>query len=177
MVTGPGAAGPREIAAATPDPELAVVSVGDLGMVRSVEESGGTVTVTLTPTYSGCPALPAIAADVRRRLAAAGYPGAEVRVALAPAWTTDWITEEGRRKLAAAGIAPPRPARGRAGDGPVPLALLAARPGSGPAGPAVGCPRCGSGRTGRTAQFGTTACKDLYRCAACGEPFEHVKEI
>lgn len=147
------------------------MTVGDLGMVRSVDETGEAVTVTLTPTYSGCPALPAIAADVRRRLAAAGYAGAEVRVALAPAWTSDWITAEGRRKLAAAGIAPPGPARARTGGEPVPLKLLSR------GNPAVGCPRCGSGRTERTADFGSTACKALYRCRACGEPFEHVKEI
>jgi ring-1,2-phenylacetyl-CoA epoxidase subunit PaaD len=162
-----------EVAAATPDPELPVVSVGELGMVRDVEETGGAVTVTLTPTYSGCPALPLIAADVRRRLAAAGYAEARVRVALAPAWTTDWITDEGRRKLAAAGIAPPGPVREQAIDGPVPLTLLSSRPDA----PAVGCPRCGSARTERTARFGSTACKALYRCGACGEPFEHVKEI
>jgi ring-1,2-phenylacetyl-CoA epoxidase subunit PaaD len=179
MVTGTGRAAPAgsatawEIAAATPDPELPVVSVGELGMVRDVAETGGAVTVTLTPTYSGCPALPLIAADVRRRLAAAGYAEARVRVALAPAWTTDWITEEGRRKLAAAGIAPPRPVREQTGDGPVPLTLLSSRP----AEPAVECPRCGSARTERTARFGSTACKALYRCGACGEPFEHVKEI
>lgn len=166
---------PWEIAAGTPDPELRVVTVGDLGMVRSVEENGPTVTVTLTPTYSGCPALPEIAADVRRRLAGAGYADAVVRVALAPAWTTDWITDEGKRKLTAAGIAPPgtAPARG----GPVPLTLLAPRPGSGERIPAVPCPRCGSERTERTAAFGPTPCTALHRCVACGEPFEHVKEI
>jgi ring-1,2-phenylacetyl-CoA epoxidase subunit PaaD len=172
----------REIAEATPDPELPVVSVGELGMVRDVKEIGAAVTVTLTPTYSGCPALPLIAADVRRRLAAAGYAGAQVRVSLAPAWTTDWITDEGRRKLAAAGIAPPGPAPRRTGGGPVPLTLLTSRfssgPGvTGPVTPAVECPRCGSGRTERTAEFGSTACKALYRCGACGEPFEYVKEI
>ncbi|HSZ38711.1 MAG TPA: 1,2-phenylacetyl-CoA epoxidase subunit PaaD [Trebonia sp.] len=176
MVTGASALTAREIAEATPDPELPVVSVGELGMVRDVKEIGDAVTVTLTPTYSGCPALPLIAADLRRRLAVAGYPGAEVRVALAPAWTTDWITDEGRRKLAAAGIAPPGPAPRRTG-GPVPLTLLTSRPVTGPGTQAVRCPRCGSGRTRRTAEFGSTACKALYRCGACGEPFEYVKEI
>jgi ring-1,2-phenylacetyl-CoA epoxidase subunit PaaD len=161
-----------EIVAATPDPELQVVTVGDLGMVRSVAEDGAAVTVSLTPTYSGCPALAAIAADVRRRLLAAGYQEAEVRVQLTPPWTTGWITAAGRRKLAAAGIAPPAgdaPPRDR---GPVPLTLLGSRPA-----PAVACPRCGSARTERTADFGSTACKALYRCADCREPFEYVKDI
>jgi ring-1,2-phenylacetyl-CoA epoxidase subunit PaaD len=163
-----------EAAAATPDPELQTVTVGELGMIRSVEESAAGVTVTLTPTYAGCPALPEIAADVRRRLAAAGYPGATVRVTLAPLWSTDWITAEGRRKLAAAGIAPPSPARlgppGSSSGGPVRL-TLSPRP------PAVACPRCGSARTRQTAGFGPTPCTALHVCEACGEPFEHVKEI
>jgi ring-1,2-phenylacetyl-CoA epoxidase subunit PaaD len=201
---GPDIAAAREIAEATPDPELGVVTAGDLGMVRSVTAAGAGVTVTLTPTYSGCPAIAAIAADVRRRLAAAGFGQAEVRLALAPAWSSDWITAEGRRKLAAAGISPPGPAPARGGaraaghgaaghgaaghgaaghgaGGPVPVDLLpagAARPGSVPAGAVpVTCPRCGSARTERTAAFGATACKALYRCRGCGEPFEHVKEI
>lgn len=164
-----------EAAAATPDPELQAVTVGELGMIRSVEENEAGVTVTLTPTYAGCPALPEIAADVRRRLAAAGYPGAEVRIALAPRWTSDWITPRGRRRLAAAGIAPPSgpPSRERPGDragGPVPL-TLSPRP------PAVRCPRCGSARTRRIADFGPTPCTALRACEACGEPFEHVKAI
>ena len=160
-----------EAAAATPDPELQAVTVGELGMIRSVEESTAGVTVTLTPTYAGCPALPEIAADVRRRLAAAGHPGAEVRVVLAPRWSSDWITAEGRRKLAAAGIAPPSPARpGSSAGEPVPL-TLSPRP------TAVACPRCGSARTRQTAGFGPTPCTALHVCEACGEPFEHVKEI
>jgi ring-1,2-phenylacetyl-CoA epoxidase subunit PaaD len=161
-----------EIAAATPDPELQVVTVGDLGMVRSVAETGAAVTVSITPTYSGCPALTEIAADVRRRLLAAGYEDAEVRVQLAPPWTTDWITVAGRRKLAAAGIAPPAGSAPAGTRGPVPLTLLSAQ-----RRPAVACPRCGSAATERTADFGSTACKALYRCADCREPFEYVKEI
>lgn len=187
MVTVRGTATAAGIAGSVPDPELPMLTVADLGILRSVREEEGQVTVVITPTYSGCPAVREIAAGVRRALLAAGYGPVEVRTELSPPWTTDWITAEGRRKLAAAGIAPPRqsPAAGRAGRGgpvPVPLTL----PGRGPAagrGPAVdrgqpvACPRCGSGRTERTAEFGSTACKALYRCGACGEPFEHVKEI
>jgi ring-1,2-phenylacetyl-CoA epoxidase subunit PaaD len=162
-----------EAAAATPDPELQSVTAGELGIIRSVEEDwDGVVTVTLTPTYAGCPAVPAIVAGVRRRLAAAGYPGARVTVALTPRWSSDWITAEGRRKLAAAGVAPPSgPAPAPSGPAsPVPLTLL-------PRPPAVACPRCGSSRTRLVAGFGPTPCTSLHACEACGEPFEHVKAI
>jgi ring-1,2-phenylacetyl-CoA epoxidase subunit PaaD len=156
-----------EIAASVPDPELPMVTVADLGILRDVRERDGAVTVTITPTYSGCPAMPAIGADLRERLRQAGYRDVTVRTALSPAWTSDWITAEGRRKLAAAGIAPP----GRAGSsrpGPVPLVLSPAP---------VRCPRCGSARTRQTSAFSGTACKALHACESCLEPFEHVKEI
>ena len=156
-----------ETAAAVPDPELPMLTIADLGILRDVQEDGGTVTVVLTPTYSGCPAMPEIAADVRQRLERAGFARVTVRTQLAPAWTSDWITEEGQRKLAAAGIAPPSPAPRR--SGPVPLTL-------GPR-PAPPCPRCGSPRTRRTAEFSATACKSLHRCDRCGEPFEAVKPL
>jgi ring-1,2-phenylacetyl-CoA epoxidase subunit PaaD len=159
------------VAAGTLDPELPMLTVADLGILREVERCGDTVVVTITPTYSGCPALPEIAADLRHRLRAAGFAQVEVRTRLAPAWTSDWITADGRRKLAQAGIAPPGPASRP--PGPVPLKLLTGPPG----GPAVTCPRCGSRRTTRTAQFGATACKALYRCETCREPFEYLKEI
>ena len=149
-----------QIAASVPDPELPMVTVADLGILRDVREDGDTVTVIITPTYSGCPALAEIGADLRRRLARAGYQRVDVRVELAPAWTTDWITAEGRRKLAAAGIAPPG---GRDGSVLVPLAIR--------------CPNCGSAVTSQLARFSATACKALYRCRACLEPFEHVKEF
>jgi ring-1,2-phenylacetyl-CoA epoxidase subunit PaaD len=110
-------------------------------------------------------------ADVSGRLADAGLPDAEIRTVLSPPWSTDWITAAGRRKLAAAGIAPPAAGRRAAATGPVPLTLTAT-----PA-QAVPCPACGSAETERTAAFGSTACKDLYRCRACAEPFEHIKEI
>ncbi|HEY7323546.1 MAG TPA: 1,2-phenylacetyl-CoA epoxidase subunit PaaD [Streptosporangiaceae bacterium] len=178
-----------EIAAAVPDPELPAVTVADLGILREITLDHDRVIVSLTPTYSGCPALHEMQREVASRLAAAGLE-AEVRAVLSPPWSTDLITADGRRKLAEAGIAPPRslsaspgghgaprghpgphwPASPRGTAGPVPLTLFAA-------GPPVACPRCGSDDTERTAAFGSTACKDLRRCRACGEPFEHVKEI
>ena len=179
-VTGesaPTVARARRAAAATPDPELPMLTVADLGILREVSVHGGRVTVSLTPTYSGCPALREIQQDVAARLTAAGFPDAEIRMVLSPPWSPGWITAEGRRKLAAAGIAPPvrasaAPGRASAAGhraGPVPLTLS-------PAPPTVPCPACGSPRTEPTAAFSGTACKDLYRCTACAEPFEHMKE-
>jgi len=157
-----------DIAARTPDPELPMLTIEDLGILRGVDESpGGGVVVTITPTYSGCPAMREIAADVQARLGRAGFERVTVATRLAPPWTTDWITAEGRRKLAAAGIAPPSATSRR--TGPIPLTL--GRPAS------PRCPRCGSADTRVTAQFGATACKSLHRCGACGEPFESVKAI
>jgi ring-1,2-phenylacetyl-CoA epoxidase subunit PaaD len=159
----------RDIAAAVPDPELPMLTLGDLGILREVTADDAGVVVWITPTYSGCPALREMSRDVAARLAAAGLGDVQVRTALSPPWSTDWITPAGRRKLAAAGIAPPGPAPKRA-PGPVPITLTAA-----PA--AVDCPACGSADTVRTAAFGATACQDLYRCQVCAEPFTHVKEI
>lgn len=159
----------REVAAAVPDPELPMVTVADLGILRDVSAEGDRVVVTITPTYSGCPALREIAGDLRRRLARAGFAEVTVRTALAPPWSSDWITAEGRRKLREAGIAPPHPAPRH--PGPVPLTLTATRPAP------VPCPRCGSAATTQTAAFGATACKALYRCGSCAEPFEYVKDI
>ncbi len=156
-----------DIAAATPDPELPMLTVADLGILRAVDDTPGGVVVTITPTYSGCPAMREIAAGVRQRLERAGFAGVTVRTRVAPPWTSDWISPEGRRKLAEAGIAPPSPAPRR--TGPVPLTL--GRP------PSPQCPRCGSPDTRLTAQFSGTACKSLHRCDACGEPFEGVKTL
>ncbi len=156
----------REIAGAVPDPELPVVTVADLGILRDVAAEDGHLVVTITPTYSGCPALREIAHDLRHRLSQAGFAEVAVRTVLAPAWSSDWITAEGRRKLRAAGIAAPNPAP----QGPVPLTLGGRRD-------RVPCPRCGSGDTTQTAAFGATACKALFRCEACLEPFEYVKDI
>ena len=132
MVTAAGLAAARAVAAAVPDPELPMVTVADLGILRGVATEGERLVVTITPTYSGCPALREIAHDLRRRLAASGFAEVDVRTALAPAWSSDWITAEGRRKLSAAGIAPPHAAPAR--SGPVPITLPRRKP--------VACPRC-----------------------------------
>ena len=163
-----GLARARAIAASVPDPELPMLTLADLGVLREVRAEGDRLVVALTPTYSGCPALREMRGDLARRLAAAGYADVEIRTVLSPAWSTDWITAEGRRKLAAAGIAPPGPAP-RPAAGPVPLTLTTR--------PAPACPSCGSPDTTQTAAFSATACRDLYRCRSCAEPFEHVKEI
>lgn len=147
-----------ELLAQVPDPELPIVSVVDLGIARDVQYDGSRLVVTITPTYSGCPAMREIETDVKARLAER-FDDVEVRTVLAPAWTTDWITEDGRRKLAGSGIAPP-------GVRMLPL-LTTGRP-------AV-CPHCGSADVEELAGFGSTACKALWRCASCREPFDYVK--
>lgn len=157
MVTG-AADRAWAVLAEVADPEMPMVSVVDLGIVRDVQVDGDTVRVALTPTYSGCPALQVIEDDVRAALAAA-YPRVEVRTELAPPWTTDAITADGRRKLAAAGVAPP---------GARLLPLL------GPDRPER-CPHCGAADVEELAAFGSTACKALWRCRACREPFDYVK--
>ncbi|MFE0802643.1 1,2-phenylacetyl-CoA epoxidase subunit PaaD [Streptomyces sp. NPDC058812] len=157
----------RHVAEQVPDPELPMLTLADLGVLRGVEVSGdGTVVASLTPTYSGCPAMAEMRADVAARLREAGYARVEIRTVLDPPWTTDWITEAGRRKLTEHGIAPP----GAAPRGPVSLVLSPTRP-------AVPCPRCGSADTEETSRFAATSCKALWRCRACREPFEYVKEI
>jgi ring-1,2-phenylacetyl-CoA epoxidase subunit PaaD len=163
----------REIAAAVPDPELPMVTLADLGILRDVMAQDGQLVVTITPTYSGCPAVAEIAHDLRHRLGRAGFADVTVRTELAPPWSSDWITAEGRGKLLAAGIAPPHPAPpgATARGGPVPLTLSATHR------EPVSCPRCGSADTTQTAPFSATACKALFRCEACREPFEYVKEI
>ena len=156
----------REVAAAVVDPEMPMLTLADLGVLRDVQEDGDTVTVTITPTYSGCPAVAEMRADLRRKLAAAGYPRVEVRTVLSPPWSTDWITAEGRRALAEHGIAPP----GRAPSGPLMLNLS-------PPSATVRCPHCGSPATEEFSRFGPTACTALRRCRSCAEPFEHMKEL
>jgi ring-1,2-phenylacetyl-CoA epoxidase subunit PaaD len=152
------------------DPELPVVTLADLGVLRGVEvEESGRVVVTITPTYSGCPALDEMRVDLRERLAEAGYSDVEVRTVLHPPWTTDWISDEGRRKLAEHGIAPPNRI-GPGAAGPIPLRLSPPRT-------TVRCPRCGSVDTTELSRFSSTACKALRRCESCREPFEHVKEL
>jgi ring-1,2-phenylacetyl-CoA epoxidase subunit PaaD len=148
--------------AAVPDPELRAVTIEELGILRDVREEPGRVVVTITPTYSGCPAMDVIRADIGAALRSAGHPDAEVVTVLSPPWSTDDITHAGRAKLAAAGISPPGPA-GR--GGPVALRL------------SVRCPLCGSPDTEEISRFGSTACKALWRCRACAEPFDHVKAL
>ena len=169
MVSADAAAAARawEVLAGVADPEIPVVSVVDLGIVRDVRAAGGTLEVTVTPTYSGCPATQVIEAAIRRALADAGLD-ATVRTALAPAWTTDWITAAGRAKLARFGIAPPG---ARAEGASAPLRFIRPAPG------AVACPHCGAADTERLAEFGSTACKALYRCRACREPFDYFKPL
>lgn len=157
------------VAARVTDPELPMVTLADLGILRGVDEAGDGVVVTITPTYSGCPAMRTIEDDLTAALRDAGYARVEVRTVLSPAWTTDWITPAGRDKLAAAGISPPGPAPRRA-PGPVPLTL-------GPSRRSIACPQCGHAETEQIAAFSATACRALRRCPACREPFEHVKEI
>ena len=159
----------RAIAEAVPDPEFPQLTVADLGIIREVAFIGRRVVVTITPTYTGCPAVQAIRNELRRRLGDAGFDDVEVRTSLSPAWTSDWITDEGRQKLAAAGVAPPHAAPVRSA-GPVPLTLVRSAP-------TVPCPRCASPDTLRQSAFGATACRALYRCRLCGEPFEYLKEI
>jgi ring-1,2-phenylacetyl-CoA epoxidase subunit PaaD len=161
---------PRAVAATVTDPELPTVTLEDLGVLGDVRtEDDGTVVVEITPTYTGCPAMGVMRADLVHALHGAGFDSVEVRTVLAPAWSTDRITEEGRRKLAAGGIAPPGRAPVRS-PGPVPLDL-------GPTRRTASCPLCGSADTEELSEFGATACKALRRCRSCREPFEHVKEI
>jgi len=149
------------------DPEIPVLTVLDLGIVRDVGVVGDAVEVVITPTYSGCPATHVIEEDIRRALAAAGFAEARIRTSLSPAWTTDWMTAEGRDKLRKFGIAPP----GACAPSPAKIALFRAEAAG------VDCPHCGSTHTERLAAFGSTACKALYRCRDCREPFDHFKPI
>lgn len=147
------------VLAGVPDPEIPAVSIVDLGIVRGVDADSGTV--HLTPTYTGCPATLAIEAAVRQVLAAQGWPDLKVETVLSPAWTTDWISDSGREKLRAYGIAPPpkgaAASRLRGWEAPTP------------------CPRCGSVRTVEVSRFGSTPCKALWRCQDCLEPFDRFK--
>jgi len=149
-----------EAAASVADPEIPALSIAELGVLRGVAVGPDGVEITITPTYSGCPAMRVIALDIAAALEAAGIRDARVRTVLSPAWTTDFLTEAGRRKLVESGIAPPLP---RAARG----ALFGADE--------VACPRCGAADTERISEFGSTACKSLWRCRACREPFDHFK--
>ncbi|MFH9086835.1 1,2-phenylacetyl-CoA epoxidase subunit PaaD [Streptomyces sp. NPDC017673] len=189
-----------ELAGAVPDPELPVLTLRELGVLRALRVHGGdggdAVEVDLTPTYTGCPAIEAMSLDIERVLRAHGMREVTVRTVLSPAWSTDDITPEGREKLREFGIAPPRV---RHGDGPVPLTLGPTRTqtphaadsrkasqaphadrdvhGTDTATEPVRCPHCGSAETELLSRFSSTACKALRRCLACREPFDHFKEL
>lgn len=154
----------HELVADVPDPEIPVLTLADLGILRAVEEADdGHVRVTLTPTYSGCPAIDPIKDEVRRVIAEAGHEDVEVRMVLAPAWTTDWITEDAREKLREYGIAPPDPTNAHA-----PCVLLSRPP---------RCPRCRSQDTREVSAFGSTPCQSQHVCNDCLEPFDRFKSI
>jgi ring-1,2-phenylacetyl-CoA epoxidase subunit PaaD len=147
-------------AAAVVDPEIPVLTIADLGVLRDVRVENGAAEVFITPTYSGCPAMDMIAVEVALALEQAGFRAPKVTSVLSPAWTTDWITQEGKAKLERFGIAPPNGKAGR-------RALFGEE--------RVTCPRCGSQETARISEFGSTPCKALYRCIACAEPFDYFK--
>ena len=154
-----------EVLRQVPDPELPAVSVCELGIVRDVHAGAEGVKVIVTPTYSGCPATEMIESAIREALEGAGAVGVTVETRLSPAWTSDWITTGARAKLRAYGVAPPQPT---ANGQQQPIRFFA---------PAPPCPRCGVRTTTRLSEFGSTACKALYRCEACREPFEYFKPI
>ncbi len=180
----------RTVAGNVSDPEIPVLTLQDLGILRDLTvgtaEGADTLLVTLTPTYTGCPATAVIAADVEAALRAAGADRVQVRTVLAPAWTTDWISADGRRKLREYGIAPPGQCGSGSGSGSGSGTGSGSGSGSRPAGSSrstvglslsVRCPRCGSGRTREVSRFGSTPCKSHWTCLACLEPFDHFKAI
>lgn len=158
----------RRAAESVTDPELPMLSLLDLGVLRAVEIDGDQVRVTITPTYSGCPAMATMRDDLVRGLRQVGFGGATVAIRLDPPWTSDWITERGRAALREAGISAPAPASKPAG--PIPLRL-------GPTRRTLTCPHCGSADVEVVSEFGSTACRAQYRCRACAEPFDHFKEL
>ncbi len=148
-------------AASVCDPEVPVLTLADLGVLRDIAiDENGDVTVKITPTYSGCPAMSAMSISIELALAKAGFENARVELVLSPAWTTDWMSREGREKLRAYGIAPPQKSASRG-------ALFGVE--------AIECPRCGSSDTAKISEFGSTACKAHYRCKKCAEPFDYFK--
>ncbi|WP_407175966.1 1,2-phenylacetyl-CoA epoxidase subunit PaaD [Bradyrhizobium sp. STM 3562] len=149
-----------EAAASVVDPEIPVLTIADLGVLRHVAVAGDRVEVAITPTYSGCPAMNMIALEIELALEREGFRNPKVRTVLSPAWTTDWMSEEGRRKLRDYGIAPPLPASSR-------RALFGMQH--------VACPQCGSDDTELLSEFGSTSCKALWRCKSCREPFDYFK--
>jgi ring-1,2-phenylacetyl-CoA epoxidase subunit PaaD len=149
-----------DIAASVVDPEIPVLTIADLGVLRDVALNDGRVEVTITPTYSGCPAMNMITLEIELALERAGFRNSRVRTVLSPAWTTDWMSKDGRRKLREYGIAPPQGVSSR-------RALFGIEQ--------VACPQCGSANTEVLSEFGSTSCKALWRCKACREPFDYFK--
>lgn len=149
-----------DAAASVVDPEIPVLTIADLGVLRDVSLDGDQVEVAITPTYSGCPAMNMIALEIEIALERAGFHRPKVRTVLSPAWTTDWMSEEGRRKLRDYGIAPPPASSSR-------RALFGEQ--------TVACPQCGSDKTELLSEFGSTSCKALWRCKSCREPFDYFK--
>lgn len=155
------------------DPEIPVVNLREMGILRAVRQGPAGLEVCLTPTYSGCPAMERMADDVSAALRSAGLR-AQVRIVLAPAWSTDWISPAGREKMRRWGIAPPSPVAASTADGWQRI-QIATKNEAINAHPTVECPRCGSANTALVSAYGSTACKALYRCLACAEPFDHFK--
>lgn len=153
--------------AAIPDPEIPVISIVELGIVRNVAREGGEIVVTVTPTYSGCPATAMIASDIRRTLTEAGVRHCRIETRLSPAWTTDWIGPAAQERLRGYGIVPPA---ARASTRAIDISGLRRREAA-----CIACPRCGSTRTQELSRFGSTPCKAQYRCEDCREPFEYFK--
>jgi ring-1,2-phenylacetyl-CoA epoxidase subunit PaaD len=149
-----------EVAASVVDPEIPVLTIADLGVLRDVAISDGRVEVAITPTYSGCPAMNMISLEIELALEREGFPNPKIRTVLSPAWTTDWMSEDGRRKLREYGVAPPLAASSR-------RALFGVQH--------VACPQCGSSDTEVLSEFGSTSCKALWRCKSCREPFDYFK--
>jgi ring-1,2-phenylacetyl-CoA epoxidase subunit PaaD len=149
-----------DIAASVVDPEIPVLTIADLGVLRGVAINDGRVEVAITPTYSGCPAMNMIALEIGLALEREGFSNPKIRTVLSPAWTTDWMSEDGRRKLREYGIAPPQAASSR-------RALFGVQQ--------VTCPQCGSEDTEVLSEFGSTSCKALWRCKSCREPFDYFK--
>jgi ring-1,2-phenylacetyl-CoA epoxidase subunit PaaD len=153
-----------ELAATVVDPEIPVLTIEDLGILRDVSVTDHGVILTITPTYSGCPAMDAIRDDLLSTFRRNGIEDVDVRLVLSPAWTTDWMSDDGKRKLAEYGIAPPS-GHSSVARGPIRLTL------------ATRCPRCGSADTVEVSRFGSTSCKALYECRACLEPFDYFKVL
>lgn len=156
-----------DLAATVPDPEIPVISIADLGILRGARFEGSTAVITITPTYSGCPAMDRITSDVKEALLGAGYDDSKVELVLHPAWSTDWMTEQGRDQLREYGIAPPARRTDKAGSRVVKLTLGMPE--------VIACPQCSSTNTRKLSHFGSTSCKSLHNCMDCLEPFDYFK--